>query len=229
MTLLFATMYIGSEAEIPRYRKYLDYYIPRLEMLGASNLVLMDDGSNRGYLEMLGFPIFQADQLPEDMFMRDALLNHEPQTTNHVSIITFPDHLGRKELFDFPGWWRSFLFSFRELNGFDKIIHIESDAYIYSGRLFEYIRGLSDGWSVLWCPRHKFPETQIQVICDGQINKIKGFAPYEIRHFQADPERNLPFTHIEKSFKGDRYFEYPQEIPKDADYSCQTTEIPSKF
>ena len=126
-------------------------------------------------------------------------------------IIRFDNNLGRQSGADYPGWWRSFLHSVKVANelGVDKIIHIESDAYIMTPRLVNFINEIESGWNVLWSPRYRFPETAIQVICRDQFEifeKFKGNHPdYS---FPDIAERLLPFTAVHKQFKGDRYSDF---------------------
>lgn len=214
-TLLFSTMHIKDNVQ--RYQKYMDYYKSRCSQLGASNLIFIDDGSERRYLELLQLPIFLFDELPENLL--------------ETSIITFRTHLGRPERYYLQGWWRSFLLSphIAERYEFDKLVHIESDAYILSDRLFKYIEESSVGWVVLWCSKYEFPETSIQIINKDSFAEIKKVIP--TRGVDKLPEYVLPFTFIEKGFKGDRYGEYAfvsvsesnvSKIPDDADFSCQS-------
>ena len=126
-------------------------------------------------------------------------------------IIRFDNNLGRQSGADYPGWWRSFLHSVKVANelGVNKIIHIESDAYIMTPRLVNFINEIESGWNVLWSPRYRFPETAIQVICRDQFEifeKFKGNHPdYS---FPDIAERLLPFTAVHKQFKGDRYSDF---------------------
>ena len=126
-------------------------------------------------------------------------------------IIHFDNNLGRQSGADYPGWWRSFLHSVQVANelGVDKIIHIESDAYIMTPRLVKFINEIESGWNVLWSPRYRFPETALQVICRDQFaifEKFKNDTPG--LKFPDIAERLLPFTAVHKQFKGDRYSDF---------------------
>jgi len=107
--------------------------------------------------------------------------------------------------------------------GFQKIVHIESDAFVLSERMMAYINGLEEGWTAFWCPIWQIPETAIQVIGCDQFEKVEELARLD----RADPfflggaEYILPFTNVVKFFKGDRYAEYAKAAPDDADYICQ--------
>jgi len=194
-------MYVPDKGALGRYFNYLDRY-KNYASMGISNLIFIDDGSNPSDLVGLKIPIFLS--LPPEL--------------PPVSIYTFPDHLGRLTLEDFPGWWRSFKFSaiLAETYGFERILHLESDAVILSEALKDYLSEKTSGWSVLWCPFYKMPETQIQVICKDQFEAVKQVVPRA-----KEPEFCLPFTSVIQDFKGDRHHEVGLEIPPDADFSCQ--------
>ena len=96
---------------------------------------------------------------PQD---RDISINHNLE--NFVfgekgTIFRFPDRLGRSATLNYPGWFRSFTFSVVIAKRFDfqRILHIESDAYILSRRALDFINGMTTGWTVFWCPRYQFP------------------------------------------------------------------------
>lgn len=83
-------------------------------------------------------------------------------------------HLGRKTLQLFPGWKRGFSEGLRYgiENGFDSIIHIESDLYIrryYSERFHRYFdrEGYYSGSSRI----HQVMETSFQIINDISVAK----------------------------------------------------------
>lgn len=126
-------------------------------------------------------------------------------------IIRFDNNLGRQSGADYPGWWRSFLHSVKVANelGVDKIIHIESDAYIMTPRLVKFINEIESGWNVLWSPRYRMPETAIQVICRDQFPILEQFKDSHRDYSFSDiAEKVLPFTTVHKQFKGDRYSDF---------------------
>ena len=45
----------------------------------------------------------------------------------------FKNNLGRPSVYDYPGWFRSFTFvaTYAQAYQFEKIVHIESDPYLY--------------------------------------------------------------------------------------------------
>jgi hypothetical protein len=109
-------------------------------------------------------------------------------------------------------------------NGFNKIIHAESDAYLLSDKIIDVVNFLQSGWHTFWCPLHNLHESAIQVICQDQIQTYRDFTdkPYDVYRNQLI-DRMLPYTGVHEIFKGDRYGEYLDHIPIGADFSCQTS------
>jgi hypothetical protein len=203
-SFLFCTSYINSQ--LPnlhplRYRKWVDYYSAIVAELDVDYVFVIDDGTPiLDFVERREADILYLDQpLPDSLEKR-------------INILSFPDHLGRSTLKDYPGWWRSFTFSIKVADkyGFDKIIHIESDFYIPSKRLRHYLAELRSGWTTLYSSFYKFPETAVQVICADSFSKFREIARQaESRQYKFDQfaENMLPFTAVVKNFNGDRVME----------------------
>ncbi|MFA6282202.1 MAG: hypothetical protein WCY05_06870, partial [Candidatus Omnitrophota bacterium] len=106
---------------------------------------------------------------------------------------------------------------------FDKLILCESDAYIIRPRLFSYIKAQAGGWVAFWCPKHKFPESALQVISKDYMARLESLYEEGEKLWMREvfAEKFLPFTKIEKRFIGDRYGEFLKKYPFDADYICQ--------
>ena len=101
------------------------------------------------------------------------------------------------------------------------------------------------GVNRLWAQRYQFPETAVQVICRDQFamfDQLK--AAHPVWQFVDIAERLLPFTSVQRQFKGDRYGEFSRNrgifrsrkfdrftlfqhdyfrapIPADADFAAQ--------
>lgn len=192
--LLFATSYIADrKAWIARYRPWVNFY--RLSPLGKLPLVLIDDGS---------------PYLPEDP---DVIVCNPASdgglVPDKVNIFHFKDNLGRSSLKSYPGWWRSFIFSadLAKRHGHCKIIHIESDAYILSNRLFNKIINFNSGWVTFWLKKYQMPETAIQIICPDQLDRLEQMKDHHLLNREM-AENILPFTEIDKEMVGDRYSEF---------------------
>lgn len=194
--IIFCTSFIkDAPSWESRYQRWLDYYqdIP----INAVKKIMIDDGS----------PFLP----PADII--NTVSDSTPLASNGDKnlIIRFNNNLGRQSGADYPGWWRSFLHSVKVANelGVDKIIHIESDAYIMTPRLVNFINEIESGWNVLWSPRYRFPETAIQVICRDQFEIFEKFKDKHPDYSFPDiAERLLPFTAVHKQFKGDRYSDF---------------------
>jgi SAM-dependent methyltransferase len=207
-TLIFCTAYAGS---IPvwnrRYRRWLKAV--HQSSLHFDHLLIVDDGSP-------ALPEWTGTQVVTDL---DDVAESSPIVLYH-----FPDNLGRLALFDFPGWYRSFTFAAKYARrfGFQKVIHIESDAFVISRRMQDYMNNVVEGWVAFWCERWNVPETALQVIAGTSLRAFfeQSQVPHSTfigRHY----EFQLPFTVVEKSFQGDRYGEYLDHVPKTADYVTQ--------
>jgi len=221
-SFIFCTSFIQPErrsASAAKWRKWIRYYEGRKDLFGAERILLIDDGT----------PL-------EDIRLKVNLINADRRLPDELPkgtvMFRFEKHLGRSSTFCFPGWWRSFTFSYEVAKkySFDKIIHFEADAFVVSPLMARYIRNLRRGWTAFWCPRYNFPEVAVQIICrdafqdmeafysDGKIFWSQSAAAFP----PALPEHALPFTNINKEFVGNRYGEYRDTIPKRAAYATQT-------
>jgi len=108
------------------------------------------------------------------------------------------------------------------LNRITKIIHIESDSFILTNRLCDFINILESGWHALYSYHYNLPETCIQIICRDQLKNFIKFArkDYEINFSGKPIELKFPFTNICKDFIGDRYFDFMDILPCNIDYVC---------
>jgi hypothetical protein len=231
--ILFCTSYFRDRAEWRnRYARWLDYY-QRVGIEGA-RLFIIDDCSP--YTP-------DADEIA--CVSSDCEI---PRSDTEPLIVRFGNRLGRPARLSYPGWWRSFLHSanIARAIGADKIIHVESDAFILSPRLLDHIAELRTGWTTFWCPHHGLPETAIQVICQDQFAKMDWLqvrAQHGLDGLLA--EHILPFTSINRALVGDRYSEIRRHrgifrshkfdwfplfqtpffggIPRDADFATQVT------
>jgi hypothetical protein len=204
-SFLFCTSYTheGIQALHPeRYSKWIRYYQPILDDLGASHIFLIDDGSAQEGLAKIN----EIDAvLP--------VVNLPDTCEGKVNLISFDTHLGRRSGVHYPGWWRSFTFSLllAERYGFEKIIHVESDFYILSDRLKSYINNIQTGWISLYSQVYDFPETAIQVICRDsypQFGEILNRGLNSRYYFGQKAELILPFTRVDRGFTGDRIGEF---------------------
>lgn len=194
---IFCTCFV-DESDIhnnERYARWIKYYSNKLAYLKSSHLFLIDDGSR---CIDLGNDVSYLDpcRLPSEL-------------SSTINVLQFKNNLGRSSQVDYLGWWRSFTYSIilAKKYGFEKIIHIESDFFILSRRLFEYIGSVFTGWVALYSRFHDFPESAIQVICKdnfAKLEKIYQLAEKKEYKMGMSAELCLPFTLIEKNYLGDR-------------------------
>jgi hypothetical protein len=154
-TLVFCTSYCTSKnGWNTRYRRWIDAV--RRSGLIVDQILIVDDAS-----EIL--PDWPDLQIIEE--------NSDLTPKMSIALFHFNEHLGRESVIVCPGWYRSFGFGaiFAQANGFDKVIHIESDAFLITHRIVNYINNLNEGWIGFWCQRWKFPEPAIQVISGDSI------------------------------------------------------------
>jgi hypothetical protein len=132
-----------------RYRRWIEAVYK--SSLHFDHLLIVDDGS----------PF-----LPEWRDIQTVSALDQVAESSKTVLYHFSDNLGRKALFNFPGWYRSFTFAAKYARHFrfEKVIHIEADAFVISKKIQKYINNVSDGWVAFWCDRWHIPETAIQVI-----------------------------------------------------------------
>jgi hypothetical protein len=208
--LVFCTSFINDEVEWQkRYKRWL---IHHKKVFPAADFVFIDDGS----------PFVPEEQ---DIPVFENLSQFRPG--EEAVIFRFPDRLGRRSVRDFPGWFRSFFCSVdlaRKLQH-EKIVHIESDAFVLTKRTRDYVETRSAGWTAFYCPRWNFPESAFQIVCKDAFQLLDHCreAPYELNFNTTYIEKALPFTNIETTIHGDRYGEFRKKVPRSADFAAQVS------
>jgi hypothetical protein len=226
-TLLFCTAYSTNQ---DRWSELFGRWINTSEnsKIDYDQLLLIDDGSPV-LPNWDGVDVIYENQLPDDCPDSQGVIYH------------FNNNLGYSGHAVYPGWYRSFMFAaeYAEKYNFDKIIHIAEDAFLISDRIQTYVNNLDQGWTTFWCPRHKFPENNIQIIAGDSVKRFIAWnhekVPYSI-YQNICAEFWIPFTHVNKDFKGDRWGEFapglaavpdpscPPGVPLDADFVCQISQ-----
>jgi glycosyltransferase involved in cell wall biosynthesis len=210
-TLVFCTAFAKTKDKWDsRYHRWLQAI--RSSDLEYDNILILDDGS---------------PELPDwsDITIVSGSGEIGQNPPPKALLYHFREHLGRKALFDFPGWYRSFVFAGRYAlaHGFEKVVHIESDAFLISPRVQNYFNNVKSGWTTLWCPVHRLPESAIQIIAGDSVRRFAALQqthPHE-RIVGREFELQLPFDAVELRFIGDRYGEHSSAIPRQADYAVQ--------
>ncbi len=212
-TLVYCTAYAPTQLLWERrYRRWVDAILAG--GLNQDQIVLVDDGS----------PVLPG--WPDT----DIVTLHDPQDADRVTstapvlLLRFPNRLGRATVYDFPGWYRSFACGARYAvaAGFDKVVHIESDAYIVSDRMRDWANATNTGWQAPYSGKYDFPEMAIQVIGPDRLTLFAAWTnrPYDALK-DSIHETALPFTNVEKAFFGDRFGEEEFSVPANADFATQ--------
>ncbi len=212
-TLVFCTAFADGDRNPPhgwnvRYKRWLDALLQ--SKLKFDQILIIDDGS---------------PTLPD--WPGVHVLTDLPRSQPAVPVVLFhfDTNLGRNGVYEYPGWYRSFAFAamYADRYHFDKLIHIESDAFLVSDRIQNYFNAVADGWIALWSPRYDYPETGVQIIAGSAVEAFKAFCAHPYSEFSGRPiEPVMPFTKVERQFVGDRYGEYLSYVPQDADWTMQT-------
>jgi len=209
-TLLFTTSYSKDiDGLLKRPIKWMKFHCN--VGLNFDKLLIVDDGS---------------PEIPNSDDFSILNLDCENEINSKICFVSHKPHLGRNETntLDYPGWYRSFSYAgkYAKRFGYNKIIHIESDAYLMSKKIINHFNELNYGWHSMWCGRHNFPETAIQIICEDNLDKFFRIISLPYNLFKGHAiETLLPFSNVEKSFMGDRYGEYLDIPPEGCDYACQ--------
>ena len=213
-TLVFCTSY-ASNAESWDNRQAIWLRALQRSTLHFEQLLIVDDGSTT-------LPNWTDIEIVREA---DAPRPEDVQSSAPILLYAHTERLGRQSVFQFPGWYRSFAFGvlYGEAHGFEKIIHLESDAFLVSDRIQRHFNEFTSGWFSVWCEAYQFPEIAIQAAAGDEVAAMAAFVrePYSRLAGQIH-EYLLPFTHIERDFVGNRYGEMIGHIPRHADYSAQT-------
>jgi hypothetical protein len=226
-SFIFCTSFLKDAGEYAdRYQKWINYY-RSISFSDDKDIFVIDDGSeeiNLKYFEVGGvINGYETNIIREPNFdlsrIFDINLYHYDQ---RIGVDPHTNAMQGSTL----GWYRSFFTSYKiakEL-GYTKIIHLESDAYLISQKICNYIDDLNSGWTSFRCPKYNFPETSIQVICEDQFDNLGRMAKVPIETYKmCQAENIIPFTHIETDFVGDRYGESTHKQFPGLDYynQCQ--------
>ena len=213
-TLVFCTSYAASELD---WNNRQGVWIKALQCsaLHFDQLLIVDDGSSV-------LPKWAHVEIVRET---DAPRSEDVVSDAPIVLYTHENRLGRQSVFQFPGWYRSFAFGvlYGAAHGFEKIIHLESDAFLISDRIQRHFNQFTSGWFAVWCEAYLFPEIAIQAAAGNEIAAMAAFVrePYSQLAGQIH-EYLIPFTHIERAFIGNRYGEMIGHVPRQADYSTQT-------
>ncbi len=167
-----------------RIERYLDYYAPLRDELGFERIHLIDNASD------------------EPLVHKAITRSPFPNTTAY----RFPDHL--RSAWNYPYCWRA-LYHLQTLQAqYDKIIFCDSDGFVLTPRLADYIRGLQDGWTAFHNKRYNFPDSSLQILTQPAYPKFNQFCELGWLHrVGKQMETTLPFTRINTDYNTGRYGE----------------------
>jgi hypothetical protein len=184
-TLLFAPCYLDGNDRLERNLKWLEYYT-KLPSLKFDEILLVDNASSEANKKIL------KEKFPQ------------------VTLIECKVHLGRPRMNQYGYWYSAFgkAAKYALENGFEKIVHIDSDVFLFTDRIVDHVNSYGSGWSAFWCGIHNYPETIFQLIAGREHlahlyeHMTRDFLSYYPNEMA---ETHIPFTEINKDFIGDRY------------------------
>ena len=251
-TILFCTSFIPSSRHptavdgIERWRKWIDYYSKRMELFGADRLIVIDDGSP---IENLQLPVavVSADGiLPSDLPAGVVLFRFD-EHLGRSSMYRFP---GWWRSFSFAAEL-SRAYGFRKFIHIESDAYVISQRLVHYIRNCDqgwtsfvqahfrtrlarllYPRDPQLGFwasarmkSAYLLNPAPLAEPALQVICEDcftLLERIWRLGP-EYWRSELAAERDLPFSHLERRFIGDRYGEMGlSDYPTDVDFVSQS-------
>jgi hypothetical protein len=213
-TVLYSTLYLnGSDLfgnnRLERTVRYLDYYHSLKDRLGFDKVVFADNVSDYELISQL-----------------------IDRSKSYVSIHRYREHIPRLSVTDYGYCWRG-VWDMKRLidEGYEKIITIDTDAFILTSRMADWVRDLKDGWSTVWCNRYNFPESALHVLCKPAFPLFEEMIKKDWRTLNGKVfmESTLPYK-VEYKFNSDRWGETktPQDVGMDLYCQCPLG-LPLKF
>ncbi len=212
-TLLVSFCWLDEPDRIIRNLNWLKYIKNLQSDLGFTRIALLDNASSKDNLELLRPRIHNEAGELKFMFMEPGVLD----------VYRFDTHLPRMGNLEYPFCWRGLKYIKRFLKEYDKIVFMDTDFYVLSPKLAEFIKGLNTGWTTFYSQYYDFPECSCWVLCKDSFYLLDEFPIPTYTCYNGTPmEDLLPFTNIVTEFRGDRYGEFANKcIRLDADYYAQ--------
>lgn len=213
MTILFSLCYLDEPGRLERNKEYLTYNLSIQKELGFNRIVLLDNASDMANLK----------QLDANIYDENKVLLYSPTAPSIIDIYRFTEHLPRTGTWEYPYCWRGLDYLKTLLPTCEKVVALDSDFYILSHRLADYVKELDSGWVSFFNHKYGFPEAAIHILCKDQFHKVLDFPIPSYTHYNNQHmEWLLPFTQVHKEgFKGDRYGENCLQQTDDMDYYGQ--------
>lgn len=212
-TALFSPLYLdGSDpvgnSRFTRNQRYIQWNRTYRKEIGFDDIWMVDNGSKPNLLANL------LGQFPDLNIMRYPNLERTHHNNGYIYC------------------WRALWFVRALISlGYEKIIFLDSDCYIISERLAEFVRSIESGWHAFKCQKYNFPTAEFNILTR---NTFDVFLQYTNEAFESKNgilmERDLPFTHVNSIFNCDRYGETrtPQSPEMDL-YSQRPLDIELTF
>lgn len=179
---------------LERNKRYIAWYKSIQTALGFDDIWLFDNASTFNNCLNVSATI-HCDTI-------DA-----PSIKPGVNLLRFTEHLPRGPgENEYPYCWRA-VWEIKQLieAGYEKIILIDSDCFITSAKLAQFVRECNSGWITLWCEKYNFPTAEFQII---NKDAFPLFLDYTTGHWKFRVgrlmEKDLPYT-VNRDFKADRY------------------------
>jgi hypothetical protein len=210
-TLLATGTCFQHYGEYQLYR-WLDHYAPRCVPWGVTQIGVSNDGP----------ATIKAD------WIVDAQSPGFQEIKSPVTLYTRPVRLGRKDVWTYPGNWRNLatIMGMAQEFNFERVLYIEWDFQVYSKRMVDFIAGMKGGLQTFWCPRFEMAEAAFMCVGPDYYEQVKDVATLmQAVEWVTDKHQSmefvLPWTDVHKDFVGERYPEFGEAIPENADFCAQ--------
>ncbi len=203
-TVLWTTTFLegvdkSGSNRMARTQKYLGYYAGIQNEIGFDKTLLLDNASSHeNWLKLL--------------------------VSFRFNSVRFNKRLERGPGNHYPYCWRGLYAMNHYINTSDatKLIYIDSDGFVLSRRMADWIRNTNTGWQTVWCPRYNFPEASIHIINEDAFPLFLDFTKGDyMEHCGKTMEEILPFTHVNKELICDRFGETNDPVPPGCDFYSQ--------
>ena len=212
-TLLYSTSFLDGPGLIERHLRYLKYYRSIKEQIGFDDIYFLNNG-----------PIYTGDIIRVDVQPRITFFDVQ---THSAPLLT------DSEFCAYPYCWRG-IYWMRYLfdMGWDKIIFCDTDGFILSKRLMEYVKNCNSGWIAFKEEKYSWPTSEFHIINkDAQpiLERFCAEMSYMARG-NKEMEAVLPFTHVETGFKVRRAgedrlpidgYDFYGQCPNDMEIKCE--------
>lgn len=203
-TILWTTSFLEGEdksgsSRLARTVKFLDYYLNIQGELQFDRILLLDNASPDDLWKQL------TDSFDFESIRFNLRLNH-----------------GGGDWY--PYCWRGLyaMNHYIQTSRAKKLIYIDSDSFVLSRRMADWINDANTGWQSVWCKRYNFPEASIHIINEDAFPLFLEFTKGDyMEHCGKKMELVLPFTHINKELDCDRYGETFDPVKPGIDFFSQ--------